>query len=295
MPRATRKSRLQNPHKCQLLFVDQPRNGSRHDYGPRLRSAINPRSFVSERSRQSVPVRSWVSPQFTSLEDTADRRVRQRKKKNHQLPTSTLNRTSLSTQLRSTACKYPTLLFTTSNSVPLRSQRALGQNSTVSHVGDSPETRRPRCQRDGNIAPVSRDDAPRPTFLNTVACNASTSGAEVTPKHTHFTAGKRTSSFTPHASTAETNSVLTPPHIQTPEMPRCGDTASSSFLSLLFSPNQPKTPPRTNTILVKDTPESDYGLKVTWRRRKKIKRLLTQRGQLLDTEAMISNRWSEVV
>lgn len=236
-----------------------------------------------------------MSPQFTSLEDTAVRCGGQRRKKNnHQLPTSTLNRTSLSTQFRSTACKYPTLLFAGSNSVPLRSRRGLGQNSTVSHVGDSPETRHPQCQSDGTVASVSHDDTPRTTSLNTLACNVS-AGAQVTPKPINCAAGKLMSSLTPRTSTAETSSVPSPPHIETPEMPRCDHAVSSSIHSLLFSPNQPRTPPRTEKLLVRDTPESDYGLRVTWRRRKKLKRLLTERGQLCETEVMISNHWSEVV
>ncbi|XP_017349597.1 RAD9, HUS1, RAD1-interacting nuclear orphan protein 1 [Ictalurus punctatus] len=293
MPRATRKRRLLNPHKSQLLFVEQPRSGSRHDYGSQLRSAINPRSFVSEPSRQGVPVPSWVCSQFTSLEDTAVRCRGQRKKKNH-LPASSLT-TSHSTQVRrSTVCKYPSLLFDTSNSVPPRCRRGLGKESTRSHVGDPPEIRPPQSHSDGTVSPVGRDDTPRPNSLNTRGNNATTSGA----KHIGSAAGKpRTppSSVTARTSTPETSSVLTPPHIQTPEMPRREHPASSSVLSLLFSPNQPRTPPQTENLLVRDTPESEYGLKVTWRRRKKLRRLLTERGQLLDTEVMISNHWPDVV
>ncbi|KAB5542096.1 hypothetical protein PHYPO_G00087520 [Pangasianodon hypophthalmus] len=297
MPRGRRKRTLLNPLKSQLLFVEQPRSGSRHDYGLQLRSAINPRSFASEQSRQGVAVHSWVSPQFTSLEDTAVRCGGQSKKKN-QLPTSTLNRISLSTQVRRSAvCKYPSLLFDTSNSVPLRCRRGLGKKSAVSHVGDSPEMRPPQGHSDGTISPVSRDDTPRPTSLSTWRHNASTSGATVTPKHIGFAAGKPSTpgSVTARTSTPDTRSALTPPHIETPEMRRCEHPASSSILSLLFSPNQPRTPPRNENVLVRDTPESDYGLKVTWRRRKKLMRLLTERGHLLDTDAMISNQWPEVV
>lgn len=238
-----------------------------------------------------------MSPQFTSLEDTAVRRGGQKKKKN-QLPASTLNRTSLSTQVqRSTVCKYPALLFDTSNSVPLRCRRGLGEKRTGSQVGDSPEIRPSWGHIDGNVSPVSRDDAPRPASLSArVRNNVSTSGAIVTPKHTGFAGKKATtpSSVKAHTSTHEPSSILTPPRLQTPEMPCCEHRASSSAFSLLFSP-QPRTPQRTANLLVRDTPESDYGLKVTWRRRKKLMRLLTERGQLLETEAMIGNQWPEVV
>lgn len=241
-----------------------------------------------------------MCPQFTSLEGTAIRcGGRSKKKKKNHLPTSSLNRTSPSTQVRrSTVCKYPALLFDTSTSFPLRCHRGLSKKSSVEHVGDSPEIRPPQSHSDGTISPVSRNDASKPSSLNTRWDNASTSGAKVTPRHTGFAAGKPTtpSSLTTRTSMPAASSVLTPPHIETPEMARYEQPASSSVLSLFFSQNHPRTPPRTENVLVRDTPESDYGLKVTWRRRKKLMRLLTERGQLLDTEAMISNQrpWSAI-
>uniref|UniRef100_A0A8C7VL64 Uncharacterized protein n=1 Tax=Oncorhynchus mykiss TaxID=8022 RepID=A0A8C7VL64_ONCMY len=54
------------------------------------------------------------------------------------------------------------------------------------------------------------------------------------------------------------------------------------FLRLLLPASQPMTPPHTVTseILATDTPERDYGVKVTWRRRKGLMRLLRDRGYL---------------
>lgn len=269
MPLTTGKRRLLNAHRSQLLFSEHPRCGATHNYGPQLRSAINPRSFISEQSRQGVPVPSWVSPQFTSLEDTTVGCNGQRKKKkNPQLRMNTLNRTSHSTQVRSTVCKYPTLLFATSNTITSGRHGGRDKNS----IGDSTETSPPQGQSEGTIAPVSRDETLKPSV--------NTPGAQVTPKHDALIAGKPTSSLTPH-----TSSILTPPHIQTPEMARREHAAPSC---LLFSQNQLRTPSRTENVLVRDTPESDYGLRVTWRRRKKLMRLLAERGQLLHTDAMTS-------
>lgn len=239
-----------------------------------------------------------MCPQFTSLEGTAVRCVgKSKKKKKHHPPTSSLNRTSPSAQVRRSAvCKYPALLFEPSISVPLRHHGGLGKKSSVGHVGDSPEIRPPQNHSDGTGSPVSRNEMPRPSSLNTRWDNMSASGAKVTPKHTGFGAGKPTtpSSLPTRISTPDVSSVLTPPHIETPKMAHCEQLASSSVLSLLFSQNHPRTPPRTEKVLVRDTPESDYGLKVTWRRRKKLLRLLTERGQLLGTEAVISNQWPDV-
>lgn len=68
MPRTSHKKRLLNPHKSQLLFVEAPINGPKHEYGPQLRSAIHPRSFISEKQQQSgAPYTSWVCACFATL------------------------------------------------------------------------------------------------------------------------------------------------------------------------------------------------------------------------------------
>ncbi|KAI5094211.1 RAD1-interacting nuclear orphan protein 1 [Silurus meridionalis] len=268
MPRATRKRNSLNPRKSQLRFVEQPRNGSRHDYGAHLRSAINPKISVSHTSRQGVPGDSWVSPQFTSLEDTSVRCGGRRRKKttsNHHHHASTSNKTALSIQARRpTVCKYPALLFETPR---------CPRKSITAHVRDFPEVRPSRSHEDGMVPRLNRDDVPD-----------TTPGAEIRPEPNM--SGNLT---TPRSDPGRaSSSTLAPPHIETPEMSRSQPAASSSLLGLLFSTNQPRTPPRTESLLVRDTPENDYGLKVTWRRRKKLMRLLTERGQLLHADVLIN-------
>lgn len=86
------------------------------------------------------------------------------------------------------------------------------------------------------------------------------------------------------------NTAVIPPHIETQEIPHGVQHPSSSIHYIFFPSNPPKSPPRTRNILVKDTPEREYGLKVTWRRRKNILKLLRERGQLLVNDALISNQ-----
>ncbi|XP_036431251.1 RAD9, HUS1, RAD1-interacting nuclear orphan protein 1 [Colossoma macropomum] len=317
MPRQTRKRTLLNPQKSQLLFVEQPRNGPRHCYGQQLRSAINPMTFVSEGPRQSIAVSSWVSPQFTSLEDTAVRRGGRGRKKNR-LPANTINTASilsLPQVRRNTACKYSALTFETSTSIPQRQRqhKALCKK-TASCAGETQKAQSIRLSQsysDKTVSPNNQNEVPaegpRQTPLITTRRQiTATSEATVTHFRTSemvktplaFTVGKRrTAGFvhTPSSKgnyTPDTSTVFTPPHIETPEMAHSEHCRSSSVLHLLFSPSQSKTPPRTQSLglLVKDTPERDYGLKVTWRRRKNLMKLLTERGQLLVSEAMISNQ-----
>ncbi|XP_062860675.1 RAD9, HUS1, RAD1-interacting nuclear orphan protein 1 isoform X3 [Trichomycterus rosablanca] len=140
MPRGTRKRRLLNPLKSQLSFAEQPRIGAKHEYGPQLRSAINPRSFVSEPSRQDLPLTTWVSPQFTSFEVKNVRRGGRGTK--NLFSTSTLNTTTLSIlphARKTTVCKYPSLLFKTSSSVP---HRGLLERRAASSIGDPQRLRK---------------------------------------------------------------------------------------------------------------------------------------------------------
>ncbi|KAL7857981.1 hypothetical protein AOLI_G00180830 [Acnodon oligacanthus] len=312
MPRQTRKRTLLNPQKSQLLFVEQPRNGPSHDYGQQLRSAINPRSFVSEESRQSIAVSSWVSPQFTSLEDTAVRQGGRGKKKNR-LPANTINTSILSLPQvsRNTACKYSALSFETSTSTP---QRQIQHKKTATCAGETPKAqsiKHSQSDTDKTVSPNNQNEVPAEGSRQTPLITArrhitATSEATVTHFWTSemvktplaFIVGKqRTAGFinTPSSKgnyTPDTSTVFTPPHVETPEMAHSEHCRSSSVLHLLFSPSQSKTPPRTQSLglLVKETPERDYGLKVTWRRRKNLMKLLTQRGQLLVSEAMTSNQ-----
>ncbi|XP_017579507.1 RAD9, HUS1, RAD1-interacting nuclear orphan protein 1 [Pygocentrus nattereri] len=306
MPRQTRKRTLLNPQKSQLLFVEQHRNGPRHDYGQQLRSAINPKSFVSEESRQSIAVSSWVSPQFTSIKDTAVRRGGRGRKKNR-LPANTINTTSilsLPQVRRNTVCKYSALSFETSTSIP---QRQIQHKKTAACAGETPKA---QSDIDKNFSPNNQIEVPAEVSRLTASITArrqitATSEATVTHFRTSemveprasIVGKQRTVDFvhTPSSKgnyTPDTSTVFTPPHVETPEMAHSEHCRSSSVLHLLFSPSQSKTPPRTQSLglLVKETPERDYGLKVTWRRRKNIMKLLTQRRQLLVSEAMISNQ-----
>ncbi|KAG5267401.1 hypothetical protein AALO_G00221330 [Alosa alosa] len=65
MPRNTRRKRLLNPNQTQLSFVETPINGDIHRYGLQPRSAINPKTLISEERRENG--KAWVSPQFDQI------------------------------------------------------------------------------------------------------------------------------------------------------------------------------------------------------------------------------------
>ncbi|XP_049331080.1 RAD9, HUS1, RAD1-interacting nuclear orphan protein 1 [Astyanax mexicanus] len=308
MPRQTRRPRLPTPQKSHLLFVEQPRNGTKHEYGHQLRSAINPRSFIAEEtSRKSSSVSSWVSPQFISQNDTAVRRGGRRRKKNR-LPTNTMNTTSalsLHQVKRATAGRYSSLSFRTSTSVSQRHHGAFHKN-TASRAGELPKSQDVRrSQSDKTGSSLNQNEVPEETprqgpSLTERGQKRATPDPTLTPNRTsecvktplEFIHGKGStvrSHHRPAQEAEDTSSSFTPPHVETPEIPHSVHCLSSPVLSIPFFTDQPST--QNMSVLVKDTPERDYGLKVTWRRRKKLMNLLSERGQLLVSEAMISRTW----
>ncbi|XP_036375575.1 RAD9, HUS1, RAD1-interacting nuclear orphan protein 1 [Megalops cyprinoides] len=113
MPRRTRKGSLLKS-KPQLLFLEPPVDGATHHYGPQVRSALNPRSFLSEQRTSNSEHSSWVTPQFDSsmqLQCPVRRRGGGTRKS---LGSSVLDRSLLLSlpQLRKTSvCKFPPLSF----------------------------------------------------------------------------------------------------------------------------------------------------------------------------------------
>ncbi|XP_036108389.1 RAD9, HUS1, RAD1-interacting nuclear orphan protein 1 [Molossus molossus] len=88
--------------------------------------------------------------------------------------------------------------------------------------------------------------------------------------------------------------MLIAPDIQTPE--------SSSVKQMLIPPDQREnslpscslhtsTPesPEPGPVLVKDTPEEKYGVKVTWRRRRHLFTYLRERGKLSKSQFLVKN------
>ncbi|XP_076862469.1 RAD9, HUS1, RAD1-interacting nuclear orphan protein 1 [Brachyhypopomus gauderio] len=301
MPRSSRKRNLLNSQKSQLLFVEQPRNGPRHDYGPQLRSAINPRSFVPQQSRPAVTVSSWVSPQF---ETTTVIQGKKGRKKNL-LSTNTSSHLSLPAVKKTTACKYPALSFEASKLVPQRCPKTLHNERTTMCGAGTPEIRPARGDHAKALFSDKQDEVsaktsiPTPSFSTRGEKSGDTAikfgSSEVLKTPGGFTGRKRRTLGLVHAPCSKgCGTSLTPPQVDTPEMPHGDCSPSPNIFQLLFSINQPKTPPRSQDLdlLVKDTPERDYGLKVTWRRRKTLMKLLRDRGQLLGSEAIITNQWS---
>lgn len=247
-----------------------------------------------------------VSPQFSSHDIKAVSRGRA---KNHSgTRSNTATGLSLHHNKRTAVCKYSALSFDTNTAVSQHRHKtkATIQQSTKDFRYSGAKKDRPGSS--GNLnkeleetpkrSSSLRKGVKRSTATSVVRPVASrcTEVSSIPPNHEN---GKRTSNGFVHTpvskegQTPNTTSVPAPPEIETPEMPHFSSVSSASVSHLLIPPNQAKTPPRTqNTgVLVEDTPEKDYGLRVTWRRRKGLMKILIDRGKLLVTDTKVANEW----
>lgn len=210
-----------------------------------------------------------VSPQFqTSVAAAAPARRGRRK---CQSATSILDG-------RNSVCKFPSLTFKTilknQPHQPRNTRKAAAQNS------DTPG-RRVTSVRRGNAA--RRSDGVASSSRCLIQPEAPSDPIEqrgqalATPTSTRF------SSFGP------------PPNVDTPgaieEGSKC-PSPSPLHMLLCCSCSTCNQPP---DILVADTPERDYGLKVTWRRRKDLMTMMKERGHLSDSDVLIHSSYSELV
>ncbi|KAM9229733.1 RAD9, HUS1, RAD1-interacting nuclear orphan protein 1 isoform 1-T2 [Dugong dugon] len=88
--------------------------------------------------------------------------------------------------------------------------------------------------------------------------------------------------------------VFIPPDIQTPgsssvkEKPISPDQKENRLPGCALHTSIPKSP-EPGPILVKDTPQEKYGIKVTWRRRQNLLACLRKRGKLSRSQFLVKN------
>ncbi|KAM9334576.1 RAD9, HUS1, RAD1-interacting nuclear orphan protein 1 [Symphorus nematophorus] len=282
-----------------LRFLERPVGGARLQNVPEVRAALNPKEFFTEeREHNNSALNSWVSPQFDSSTAAAPPVRRGRRK--CQSATSILDSCSQLSR-KTSVCKFPSLTFQTrsrdqSHQPKSTCTKKAAERAVVSEAGNQP---RGSCQikRTASSAPYS--DTPKRQMTSIRKRNverfsdgaASSSRCSVRLETPSVKVTERIPAD--GASTPAANefsiSVGPPPDVDTPEVKQeeSGGPSSSSLLHLLLP--QSCTPPCNEPpdILVADTPERDYGVKVTWRRRRGLMLLLKERGHLSDSDVLI--------
>ncbi|XP_029020091.1 RAD9, HUS1, RAD1-interacting nuclear orphan protein 1 [Betta splendens] len=295
MPRKVTKT-----EKPSLQFLERPLCGARLQNVPEVRAALNPREFITEAKTQNrSALSSWVSPQFDSSLAVA-RPVKRGRRKCQSATSITDNCSKLSR--KSSVCKFPSLSFhRRTREQTQQSKRTCTKKATASAVvSDKAEQAQGSSELKKTVSNAHFLDTPKRQPASIRKRNAerisgggfSSSGLPQ-PKSPPIQLAERCRISTESVSTPapiDTCSADPPPDVDTPEaLPDRINSPSLPFVGLHSLLVQPCTPPHNQPpdLLVTDTPESIYGLKVTWRRRRGLMLSLKERGHLSDSDVVI--------
>ncbi|XP_010742840.3 RAD9, HUS1, RAD1-interacting nuclear orphan protein 1 [Larimichthys crocea] len=287
MPRKATKT-----EKPPLLFLERSLCGARLQNVPEVRAALNPKDFFTESQEQhSSALTSWVSPQFDSAAAAPPVRRGRRKCLS---ATSILDSCSQLSR-KNTVCKFPSLKFQTRSREQSHQPKGTRKPAECTVVSDTGNQPRGSCQIRRTVSSAQCSDTPKRQTTSIRKRNAesfSSSRSSGRPETTSVTGRCRIAangSSTPASNEVSGVSPPPPPDVDTPKVIQEARSASSSSSSStclhLLLPEPPCDEPPD--ILEADTPERDYGLKVTWRRRKGLMLMLKKRGNLSDSDVLI--------
>ncbi|XP_051248376.1 RAD9, HUS1, RAD1-interacting nuclear orphan protein 1 [Dicentrarchus labrax] len=296
MPRKAIKT-----EKPPLLFLERTLCGARLQNVPEVRAALNPKEFFTEtEAHNSSALNSWVSPQFDGSLAAAPP-VRRGRRKCHS-STSILDSCSQLSR-KNSVCKFPSLTFQTrsrdqANQPKSTRAKKDTERTVVSDAGNQP---RGSCRIKRTVSSAQFSDTPKRQTTSIRKRNVERFSAAAASSSRHLDQLQTPSiqvtercgipadgSSTPASNefiTSEVSGVGPPPDVDTPEVIQEGRSCPSSASVHLLVP-QSCTPPcnQPPDILVSDTPERDYGVKVTWRRRRGLMLLMKERGHLSDSD-----------
>lgn len=233
-----------------------------------------------------------VSPQFDSSH-TAEPKFRRGRRKCHS--TTSILESCSQLSRKTSVCKFPSLSFHTGSRDQLhRPKRACTKKATdstvVSDTGNQPQG---SCKGRKSASNAQFLDTPkRPqTSAKKRRAQKPSSGRHLDQPESLSVQVTKRFRIPDGASTStsvDVNSVEPPPDVDTPKSVQDG-RSSPSIPSIHLLLPQPCSPPcdHPSDILVADTPERDYGLKVTWRRRRGFMLMLKEGGHLSDSDVLI--------
>ncbi|NWV67669.1 RHNO1 protein, partial [Malurus elegans] len=245
--KCTHKSR-----KAELVFLERPQAGPIHCYETPLQSAKNPRRVPTKPVDQNTCV-AWVCPQF----DTTKSVVLKAFQKKHRGPHKPYNQDASHSSFhaggacrRAAACRFPPLTFE-------------NPEGHAVHQLDDPNRLRKNAQYSHNL----------PNKGTEANANIQVKAVE--------------NSGEPAPQPVE-QELLTPPYAQAAQVPSPrneGYSKSLSQSSHVWHPEKelafgvdPCGRGESAAVLVTDTPEHEYGIKVTWRRRPHLMKYLREQG-----------------
>ncbi|NXB09516.1 RHNO1 protein, partial [Cnemophilus loriae] len=238
--------------KAELVFLERPRAGPIHFYETPLHLAENPRRVPTKPVDQNTSA-AWVCPQF----DTTKPVVLKACQKKHRGPHKPYNQDANHSSFHAggacrgaVACRFPPLTFES-------------PEGHAAHPLDDPNRSRKNAQ-------CSHNQPKKGTAANAnIQVESPENCGEPAPQPVE-------------------QEVRSPPDAEATQVPcprngRCSNTLSRSTHAchpekeLAFGID-PCGSGESAAVLVTDTPEHEYGIKVTWRRRPHIMKYLREQG-----------------
>ncbi|NXL66232.1 RHNO1 protein, partial [Chordeiles acutipennis] len=239
--------------KSELVFLEKPREGSVHCYETPLRSAKNPRRVPTKPVDQHTSA-AWVCPQFETTKLVVFKACPNKHRDPHKPQNRDTNHSLLHAGGASRrASKFPPLTFENPEGYAV-------------HPSDSPSCSRKNTQC-CHSPPEKRGAAKANTQVNSPG-----------------NCGERP---LPPARQAAQPQGFSPPHAETAQAPSIGNRPCGGALprTQAWHPEEegasgagPCGGGEAAAVLVPDTPEQEYGVRVTWRRRPRLMRYLRERG-----------------
>ncbi|NXE66106.1 RHNO1 protein, partial [Calcarius ornatus] len=247
-----KKKSTHKARKAELVFLEKPRAGPIHCYEAPLHLAENPRRVPTKPVDLNTSI-AWVCPQF----DTTKPVVLKARQKKHRGPQKSYNQVANHSSFHAggacrgaVACRFPPLTFEHPEGhavPPLDDPNCLRKNAQC-----SPNQPKKGTAANANIQVKSPEDcgdpAPQPVEQEVPSPSEAEAAQVPSPRN-----GRS-------SNTLSQSSRAWHPEEQLPlGIDPCGRGEAAA-------------------VLVTDTPEHEYGMKVTWRRRPHIMKYLREQG-----------------
>ncbi|NWQ78380.1 RHNO1 protein, partial [Columbina picui] len=247
-----KKKHTHKSRKAELVFLERPQEGPVHCYETPLRSAENPRRVPTKPVDRSTSA-AWVCPQFETTKSVVLKACGPHKRQNQDVNHSLFHAGGVCQ--RATACTFPSLSFKNPD-------RYAVHPHPLDHPDHPKNTQRSHSQpKKGTTAKAN------------IQVNSLENCSEIP--------------LLPASQPVEPE-VYSLPDVDTPQVPSMTNWRCSSTLQLSSHAWHPEKElafgidscgrGESAAILVTDTPEHEYGVKVTWRQRPHLMKYLQERG-----------------
>ncbi|XP_056373827.1 LOW QUALITY PROTEIN: RAD9, HUS1, RAD1-interacting nuclear orphan protein 1 [Hyla sarda] len=237
-----------NPRKPRLVFLESPLEGPVHDYGPTPPRAET--KCASTKPLDPSASASWVSPQF---DQALELHFPARRRRRH-----------------------------VSNNNTVQSRAAGGANRSQHRVAG----RKPSVCKFPSLSFTTAEILETQSFCTT----------RRRPEQNWAAPAPAVPTSPPSPEGRSYGNIPSPPDIRTPEpSPKPNHLLSPSAIQTPLSRHRPGNREATDTplanspglVLAEDTPEHEYGIRPTWRRRQRLMRYLKSRGKLKSNEILV--------